>query len=242
MPVFQRFQMALGRRCRDPRAIRPIGVPVRNMGLYEELLFNNLTGFLDACFPVCRRMLGDTRWRRINRAFFRDWRCATPLFRDIPREFIWFLGEVSFPFPAWFSELAHYEWAELAVDTCNPPDVPHDPRGDVLHGHPVINPALMNLAYAWPVHRIGADYRPRKPVQTNLLVFRNADDEVRFVETNTMTARLIDLILEHSETGVTAIHRLADEVPEQIAIAVRQHGPGILNELCHQGIILGVRI
>jgi uncharacterized protein len=241
LPAFQQFQMDFGRHCRDPRAARPAGVPVRNMAIYEELLFNNITGFLDACFPVCREMIGDTRWRRLNRAFFRDWRGATPIFREIPRDFLRFLELAKQPLPAWFRELAHYEWVELAVDTSAAVPPAHKALGDLMSGQPLLNPTLMNLAYLWPVHRIGPGQRPRKPVPTHLLVFRDTTDVVRFTEFNAMTARLIDLIATHEDTGAATIERLALELPQTSAVAVRLHGAVILDDLRRQGAILGVR-
>lgn len=240
-PAFQQFQIAFGRRCRDPRAARPAGVPARRMAVYEELLFNNITGFLDACFPVCHKLLGDTRWRRLNRAFFRDWRSHTPWFREIPQEFLRFLETARQPLPAWFRELAHYEWVELAVDTNNAATAPHDPDGDLMRGRPLINPTLMNLAYDWPVHRIGSDWRPRRPMPTRLLVFRDAADSVRFAEINPATARLIDLITAHECCGGDAIEQLAAELDEKSAMAVRHHGPAILDDLRRQGALLGAR-
>jgi hypothetical protein len=192
------------------------------MAVYEELLFNNITGFLDACFPVCRAMLGDARWRRLNRAFFRDWRSHTPLFREIPREFLRFLDGCRQPLPAWFRQLAHYEWVELAVDTGT-------------------TSTLLNLRYDWPVHRIGPDWRPRKPVATYLLVFRDQGDSVRFVEANAVTARLVELLTAHGCSGIEAIERLASEMDEKSAVAVRLHGPAILEDLRRQGAIPGVR-
>jgi uncharacterized protein len=233
--------MAFGRRCRDPRAARPAGVPPRRMAVYEELLFNNITGFLDACFPVGRKLLGDTRWRRLNRAFFRDWRSHTPIFREIPQEFLRFLESTRQPLPAWFRELAHYEWVELAVDTSAAVQPPHDPAGDLMHGRPLVNPTLMNLAYDWPVHRIGPDSRPRQPAPTNLLVFRDEADVVRFVETNAATARLLALLREHGGTGEEACEQLAGELDQKSAMAVRLHGPAILDDLRRQGAILGAR-
>ena len=45
---FQDFQRAFGRHVRDPRLFpRPAGVPARRMAVYNELLFNNICGFLD---------------------------------------------------------------------------------------------------------------------------------------------------------------------------------------------------
>ena len=240
LPAFQQFQMDFGRRCRDPRAARPAGVPKRNMAIYEELLFNNITGFLDACFPVCRQMIGEVRWRRLNRAFFRLHRSHTPIFREIPREFLRFLEQARQPLPAWFGELAHYEWVELTIDTACPTSPPHDPQGDLLSGQPLLNPAMMNLAYRWPVHRIGPGQRPHRPLPTHLLVFRDADDVVRFAEINMLTAQLVALLAAHRASGAAAIARLADECSERSAVAVRRHGPVMLDELRNLGAIAGV--
>ena len=81
-----------------------------------------------------------------------------------------------------------------------------------MHGIPVLNPARLDLAYTWPVHRIGPGYRPRKPQATHLVVHRDADDEVRFTTINAVTARLLALLAG---------------------------GAGLLADLRRQGILLG---
>ncbi|MEW6514628.1 MAG: putative DNA-binding domain-containing protein [Pseudomonadota bacterium] len=237
---FQQFQHDFGRHLRDPRrAPRPAGVPARRAAIYTELLFNNLTGFLDACYPVTRSVLGETRWRRLQRAFFREARCHTPYFREIPREFLDWLPATAGP--AWLKELAHYEWVELALDVMDAEASPHDPRGDLLDGIPVLAPALMNLAYPWPVQRIGPDYRPRKPRQTHLLVYRDADDEVRFIELNPVSARLVDLLREGRLNGHDACAAIAAELGHADPQAVIGHGARLLAELHAAGALLGVR-
>ncbi len=218
LPEFQRFQFAFARHVRDPRgATRPAGVPARRMGLYNELLYNNIENSLNACFPVARALLGARRWPRLVRAFFRDWRCQTPHYREIPREFVRYLMEAAADQPPWLMELAHYEWAELAVDIMDAPPAPaFDPEGDLLDGRPVLAPALMNLAYAWPVHQIGPAHRPRRPAPTRLLVFRRADDTVGFMELNHVSARLVSLLQEDAPTGrVAARRRAADHYHPQ---------------------------
>ena len=165
MSALQAFQTSFGRRIRaGTRAPLPAGVPRRRMAVYEELLFNNLRGFVDRCFPVARACLGEARWTRLCRAFFRDWPCRSSWFREIPREFVDYLESTCRqPLPRWFVELARYEWAELAVDVTDvrPPDC--DATGDLLDGVPVVNPALLSLGFQWPVHKIGPDFRPRRP-------------------------------------------------------------------------------
>lgn len=242
---FQTFQRAFGRHLRDPQHTpRPAGVPARRMAIYNELLFNNLCGFLDPCFPVCRALLGESRWRRLCRTFYRDWPSHTPWFREIPREFARYLaaGGISQRLPAWLAELAHYEWAELAIDVMDCTIPAHDPAGDLLAGPVALNPALLNLAYAWPVHRIGPDYRPRKAQSTHLAVYRDADDAVQFSAINAVTARLLALLAAAPTTGETAIRQIAAELQHPAPDQLLAHGAALLDDLRRQGIVLGCLI
>lgn len=243
LPEFQRFQFAFARHIRDPRgAARPAGVPARRMGLYNELLYNNIEGSLNTCFPVARALLGTRRWPRLVRAFFRDWRCQTPHFREIPREFVRYLMEAAEGLPPWLPELAHYEWAELAVDIMDAPAAPACvAEGDFLDGHPVLAPALMNLAYAWPVHKIGPAHRPRKPAPAYLLVFRRADDTVGFMELNPVSARLVALLQEGAPTGRAAALRIAAELAHPHPESVVAGAAAALAGLRDAGAILGAQ-
>lgn len=242
MYAFQQFQQEFGRHLRDPRrARRPDGVPARRMAIYGELLYDNLEGFLLACFPVTRRLLGERRWQSLVRAFFREARCRTPWFREIPREFLDWLGTVERPPTAWLAELAHYEWVELALDVMDAEAPPHDPFGDLMTGRPLPAPASMNLDYAWPVHRIGPDFRPRKPQETHLLVFRDAQDEIRFIELNRVTSRLVALLGNGRLCGRAACAQVANEIGRADKDAVAAHGEAVLEELRAQGAIWGTR-
>lgn len=236
------FQCAFANHLRDPwHVARPAGVPARRAAIYGELVFNNLCGFLDACFPVARATLGEARWRRLNRAFLRDWPLRTPWFREIPREFVAYLGGPG-PrprLPRWFAELAHYEWAELAVDVMEVPATAGVAVVDPLAARLAVNPALMNLAYAWPVQRIGPAWRPRRPEAVHLAVYRDAADEVRFCALSPASARLIDLIAAAPRSGRDAVVRLAAELghagPEPLLAWARP----LLAELLGLGILYG---
>ena len=184
---FQSYQRAFTARIRDPKTNpRPEGAPARRMKVYEDLLWNNLEGFLLSCFPVCRKILGKRRWQRLARAFFRDHVCRTPYFRQIPEEFLRFLqDEWQRPddYPEFLAELAHYEWVELELDTSNADAQlpPHVADGDLLAGRPLLNPVMRVLAYSWPVHRLSPRYQPDDPgaAPTFILAFRDAALNVR---------------------------------------------------------------
>jgi len=242
---FQDFQRRFAHHLRDPRRTpRPAGVPARRMAVYRELLDNNIRSFTDSCFPLCRSLLGEAGWRRLNRSFFRDWPLHTPWFREIPREFVRYLAtaDIRQRLPAWFAELGHYEWAELAVDVSDAHCPACHGDGDLLADPIVLNPALMNLSYAWPVHRIGPGYRPRKPVATRIVVYRDVDDSVQFTEINAASARLLTILADKPVSGTEALRQIAVEIQHPAPEQLLAHGRALLDDLRRQGIVLGTTV
>lgn len=207
------FQRDFGRFLRDPHhQKRPEGIPKRPSDIYQSLLFSNICEFLDTCFPVCQTVISDLRWQRLCRVFFRDWQADNPMFSNIPADFVRFLeqGEHSQPLPMWFTELAHYEWIELAVDIN--PIIFADTAFSVLEDYIsladtavaletsqlVLNPTLENMHYRWPVHKIGASFKTRKREDTYIAIYRDFDHDVRFLHINPMTAMLLAFIEQNS--------------------------------------------
>jgi hypothetical protein len=137
--------------------------------------------------------------------------------------------------------LAHYEWAELAVDIMETPEFTGKKSGDLMHEPIVLNPALLNLAYEWPVHRIGSDFRPRKPVTTHLLVYRNSQDDVCFSEINPLTAHLIGEMLVAPASGSVLLEQLAATLPSSASTRLFEAGVVLLEDLRRQGVILGTQ-
>jgi len=246
-PDFQRFQYEFTRHIRDPKAHgRPAGVSARRMRVYNELLYNNIEGFLLACFPVLHRILGKRKWARLVREFFAEHRCHTPFFRQIPDEFIHYLQQtrgLREGDPAFLLELAHYEWIELVLSVSNQA-VEADriaPDGDLIAGRPAFNPALVVLTYAFPVHRIGPRFKPSAPgaTPTCVLVFRDMDFQVRFIELNPVAAHLVQLLQPGKLTGKQALNKIARELKHSDPAAVIRGGLDILTSLRAEGAILG---
>lgn len=225
----------------------PAGVAPERMAVYRELFFNNVESLLAANFPVIRGLGDDDTWLALVRGFLRDHRSQTPLFPELPREFLRYLerrqgddrGD-----PPFLLELAHYEWAELALslDEHEIADVPHDPHGDVLAGVPAVSPLAWPLGYRWPVHRIRPDFQPTEPPAepTLLLLVRNRDDVVGFLEINPITAMLIERLQENAHSsGLEVLDALLGEVAPGNAEALRAGGIAILRELVAREAVLG---
>lgn len=246
-PSFQQYQDAFTAHIRDPKANpRPAGTPMRRMKVYNELLFNNLESFLLACFPVLRQVLGVRRWRRLVRAFFAEHRCHTPIFRQIPDEFVHYLQQTYQDRqgdPPFLRELAHYEWIELAlsVDEREPDLTAFDPDGDLLNKCPALNPVMEQLAYSFPVHRIGPRFKPLAPdtLPTLIAVFRAADGKMGFMLLNPASFRLLEILDQEKCTGRQALEQVTVELHHPDPAQVIAGGMEMLISLQREGLILG---
>lgn len=245
-----RLQRSFAAHIRDPEnAPAPEDIEDRRMAVYRELFFNNIRGFLASNFPVLSSLHEKTAWDALCRDFYRDFRAQTPLFPEIPREFLRYLQEHGkdrgkrLPF---MLELAHYEWVELALslDDAETGDILADPGGDLLSGVPLLSPLAWPLSYVWPVHRICTDFQPRTPPgeATHLLVWRQRDYTVRFMQLNPVSALLVQrLQADQGHTGSELLAGIAAEIGHPQPDIVLKGGAELLLELRDKQIILGTR-
>jgi hypothetical protein len=237
---------------RDPQAAAcPPDVPVRRMQAYRELLTNNVESAISACFPVLKELVGEPRWHNLIELFFATHRARSPIYREIPVEFrAWLeatpLMDLKRELP-YLLALAHYEWMELALDI-DPAEIPAtgiDPHGDLLAGIPVLNPLARLLTYGFPVHRIGPDCQPKEPEPepTRLVMVRNRDHTIGFLEVNPLVARLFEVIRDnHTDSGQALLDRLHNDFAAIPATTFRAGGSVALQELASRDIVLGIRI
>lgn len=246
---FQHLQRAFAAHIRAPgQHTRPQQVDERRMRVYRELVHSTVSGLVENAFPVLRRILGEERWAALMRAFVAQHVCSTPLFHEVPGELVAFLeaGEgVPEGLPDFATELAHYEWVELAlaVDPAEAEPALADPNGDLLAGVPVLSPLAWPLAYRYPVHRIAPDFQPDAPFEqpTWLLAHRTRVDEVRFSVLNAMSARLVALIATAPAPGRTLLEGIAAETGQADSASIVAEGTKQLRAWREADILLGAR-
>lgn len=248
LPAFQRAQYCFTAHIRDPRNQPvPPDVEDRRMNIYRELFYNNVEDFMADSFPVLRQILDDTAWHAIIRDYYSRHRARTPLFPEMPREFLQYLEQersAEPDDPPFLLELAHYEWIELALtmaeQTADPAAL--DPAGDLLEQHPMVSELAWPLQYRYPVHRISPQQLPEAEPQqpTLLLVYRDRADEVCFMEINPVTARLLQLLNERPDLNGRAILQLiAAEINHSEPQQVIAGGLQILADLHQRHVITG---
>lgn len=247
----QRVQFEFTGHLRDPaRSPAPAGIEDRRLQIYRELVYTNMESFLSSNFPVIRSLYDDDAWQVLARDFLREHRCHTPLFPEFGREFLRYLEtrqEQRRDDPPFLLELAHYEWAELALSLVEAEieAIAHDPSGNALDGVPVVSPLICVLVYHFPVQHIRPDFRPSQPSEqpTVLLLVRGRDDKVRFHEINALSAMLIERLQSNvALSGRGCLEEVLGQFDAATAASLRDAGLAMLLELKGHEAILGTRV
>jgi hypothetical protein len=247
IPSFQQYQMAFTAHIRDPlNQPRPNNVAAKRMDVYKEIVFNNIFESVSACFPVARKVIGKRIWLKLIRGFFREHSSTTPIFRKIPEEFLSYLANLNSiaheNIPPYLSNLCHYEWVELLVSTMidnNLDGREIDSTGNLSNNLPAFAPTMQLLNYEYAVQKISPYYKPKEKTYTQLIVYRNTEFAIKFIELNTLTFRLIEILKRDQVNGIEALSKLADEVNNTHSETVIHFGLSLLEDLRKQGVILG---
>jgi hypothetical protein len=236
---FQRYQQEFTAHIRNPKVHKkPAGVAPARMAVYRDAVFNNIFEAVSVCFPVCQATIGKRSWRALVKDFVKNHPAQSPVFREIPQQFLAFLNTQTSQHP-FLAELAHYEWVELAVSAQPTESVELGKKMDLIWEKPVLAPAHKLLEYNFAVHKITKGKLPKTAEKTYFLVFRNAEFEVKFIELNPITFQLLKLIESNEITGEQALVRLAESIQNPNVDAVIVFGAEILGDLADQQAIIG---
>jgi hypothetical protein len=244
------LQTRFAAHIRDPENHpAPADVEDRRMKIYRQLFFNNINKFLASNFPVLRQLYDDEAWRQLARDFYAEHRCQTPLFPELPKEFLRYLQDQRKDRPgdpAFLLELAHYEWVELALsmDENELEDTVANSTGDLMKEVPVLSPLAWPLSYRFPVHRIRPGFEPDAPPEqaTHILVYRDRNDKVKFMQLNDVSRLLLNLLQENRGlTGLELLTEIASSISHPDPSVVIDNGEKLLQDLRSKDVILGTR-
>ena len=241
---FKSKQQEFAAYIRDPQNNPvPADVKEQRMDMYRELFFNNIEGFLSGNFPVLRKLLDDQQWFALVHDFFAKHPCQSPHFSQIPEEFLDYLqnerdSSEDLPF---MLELAHYEWVEIALSIAKEDLIACNQNLDNLLEQPIaLSPLAWPLAYQYPVQKISPAFLPLEAPQqpTFLIVYRNREDDVNFIEITPITYRLLEIIQEHEKPlAGDCLQQIARESNHPNPEFIIANGLRVLKELAEKTII-----
>jgi len=246
-------QHAFAAYLRDPdNTPAPENIEERRLKIYRDLFFNNVCLLLGNAFPVLSELLGERRWKLLIRDYYRDHKSHSPLFPDMPKEFLDYLAneraggihtdtEADFPF---MYELAHYEWVEtgLLLATEKPAPANLDPQGDLLEQIPVASSLAWLFGYRYAVNEIGGEQIPDGPAEQPLhfLIYRDEQEKVQFIKLNIVSASLFEIIAAQSGlSGKQVLEKIAAQLNHPDPDKVIAGGLSILEQWREKNIVLG---
>ena len=242
LKTFQDTQIEFAAHIRNPVVNpRPADVEPRRMAIYNRLFYNNIESFCRRTFKTYRSLMDDDSWHAIIRDFIHRHKSTSPYFKDIPREFIEYLGEERHDGNdlAFAVELCHFESLNLELKLADAL-VPHEVESTELHDRDelVSSPFTRTLSYRWPVHRINADYLPSEPPDTPtwLIAVRDRENKVRVLESNERTVWIVNH-LQKQTSIIDLLKRISQELAIDRAALQVQLVP-MLTSLWQQGVLL----
>ncbi|MCF6767814.1 putative DNA-binding domain-containing protein [Thiotrichales bacterium 19S11-10] len=175
--------------------------------IYQSCFLNGINEILSNCFPILSALLGSQKWLTLVKSFYQEHPAKSPLFYEIPAEFLSFLHHQKSYYdrtiPCLF-ELAHYEWMELALEIAEEKALTIN-HLEINFEHTVlsVSPLAEVVAYHYPVHQIGIDSNLDDIMknETYLCIYRNLQDEVKFIELNQMSAKFLLLLKQMPQSA-----------------------------------------
>ena len=237
---FQEIQKSFSDAIRNPKSNPALdGVEERRLKVYSELFYNNIEGFISGGFPVLKELFSEEQWNCLVRDFFIKHSCSSPYFLQISEEFLNYLPNSTLEFLPEFSyQLAHWEWMELHADVYN------SQRENVLPKILGSNTQILSViesawcqAYDFPVHTISADNLPEQKV-SYLMVYRNHDLEVGFIELNPLSTLLFESLKNNTNQ---VLNNILQDIARQVNMdetIVINGGQQIINQWFELGILI----
>ena len=247
IPGFIKSQHEFTQYIRNPESSPvPKGIEERRADIYRELFYNNIEGFLADNFPVLKKVTAPDDWHEMVQDFFANHPSPSPYFSDIPEEFISYLttdrasNNDNKNDPSFLTELAHYEWAELVMSIAESAQATTKIKNIETQALTLAETAWP-LAYQYPVHKISPDFLPSEvpELPTLLVVYRNPDDDVVFLETNPTTHALLERLKNNTnKTTAELLATLAKDLQHPKPDTVIEGGLTILKDFIHRGIVI----
>lgn len=239
------LQQEMGRYVRGLTGPENIAMPEDRLHIYRRLVQNNFTNILGRAFPVLSQVMPAGSWQNLVRQFYQQAVSNTPLFYDIPATFLQFLQQQEKLQPAYAYELAHFEWAEMAVEISTEDidmtDIEED--ADMMSGTPAISPVLWLLTYQYPVHRIAPDHADvdmgEQPYCYAL--WRQKDFGLRTESIDAAFFLLLQQMQQHADlTSVEHIQCWVQHFPEADQQYWQEQGEALLALAVAEDMVLGI--
>jgi hypothetical protein len=215
----------------------------QRMQVYRRLLRQGLFEAVEVAIPRVIARLGDVFSEYFDR-FLVERGPRTHYLRDVTRELLDFcepLWKDDPRVPAYMLDLACHENAQIEIGAMQTRPLGSEPGELVLERPVVFVEAARLVRYANAVHRLSeslADRSEPSAEPTALLVYRNPEHEVRYLELTPLAAAILERLLQGEPLGA-AISAACAEDGTTLDASVIEGTARLLADLAERGAFLG---
>ena len=227
----------------DLDAIEAVGA--ERFLVYRSLVHNRMRNAIRDFISRAVSRLGKKRLQADFAAWMEEFAAHSPYLRDVPAEFVawaaprWADDE---DVPDYLIDLARHELLEY--------DILNDHRGgEAPTGLPLaldkplrFDGAARLMSYAYAVHTMPQDTQDRslpEQVSTRLLVYRDADSKVRYLELTPLAHAVLEQLIEHAQPVAEGLRKACDALGEPLDDDRLATSATLLADLAERGVLLG---
>jgi hypothetical protein len=214
-------------------------------GVYRKLVHNRLRATTTEFIERTHARIGRTRFVADFEVFMDEVATASPYLREVPREFVEWVA------PRWLADadvddylvdLARHELLEY--DVRNDPRARPDPTGLPLALDQSLrfDPAARLMQYDYAVHRLPADEDDRtipEAIPTRLLVYRDADADVRYLELTPFAEQVTQALMVRGMPVANGLRWACEQLGDTLDDDKLATAAAFVSDLAERGIMLG---
>ncbi len=215
--------------------------------IYRTLVHNRLRAATREFIPRTAARRGKEPFIADFAAFMAEHASTSPYLRDVPGEFVaWVVPrwQADASLPGYLGDLARHELLEGEVK--NAPGGGESPTGSplALDAALVFDGSTRLMQYGWAVHRLPYatdDRSDPEPEPTRLLVYRDADAKVRYLELTPWAASVMATLAVGNEPLGRGLSVAAQALGEPLDDDKLAKAAMLFAELADRGVLLGAR-
>lgn len=215
---------------------------------YRRLIHTIFWESLADAYPITKSILNEEQWNCLVDDFISNNPCQEPQLFRMPFSLIAFVEnndyceKFSLPF---LIDLLHFEWVEIEVHTMEDlQEEPFETKTDFSTGNIVFNPYLRIIQLKYPIHKLKTEDISLVKGNYFLLVYRQDNGTVQYLELNVFTTNLLEQLCQYSAelTFNDSLEVIFSAVPSEYKSSINLEAKKFCTTLYNLGIIRGIRI
>lgn len=212
--------------------------------VYRQLVQSTLREAIELALPRLVQRMGGIFDEYLLK-FLRDVGPRTHYLRDVTAEFLDFsepLWDADLRVPRWARDLARHEALRIEVAACRHSSYPEMHQELNLAAAVRFTESSRLMHYQYAVHELSAELSDRTEPEarpTDLLVYRSADHDVRYLELSPLAASILGNLLSHHHPLAHALSLAYAEHGVEFNEQHMQSTALLLADLAERGALLG---